>query len=70
MRPCDRVAKRPLPCVLYGSFKMFIISAPDFLIVSMRKCLQASTDEFLAAVSEVVIHSVYKVVSQPSFSVT
>ena len=33
MRPCDTVAKRPLPGTFYGSSKMFKTSASDPLIV-------------------------------------
>ena len=30
MQPCDIVAKCPLPCMFYKSFKMFKISACEF----------------------------------------
>ena len=37
MWPCDTVAKCPLPCTFYQSFKMFKISASEFGTVSMRR---------------------------------
>ena len=69
MHPCDRMAKCPLPCVSYRSFKKFQISTSEFGTVSKRRQMQASTDEFLAMVTKGVVHSVHKVVTQSSFSV-
>ena len=60
MQPCDTVAKRPLPCTSYGSFKMFKISASEFRTVGMCRRMRACRDEFLAMVTEGVVHGVYK----------
>ena len=70
MRPCDTVAKHPLPCASYGSFKMFNTSASEFGTVSMYRQIRACTDEFLATVTEGVVHGVYKVMTQSSFGLT
>ena len=47
VRPCESVAKRPLPCESYRSFKQFKISTSDFDIVSMRRGFHACAYEFL-----------------------
>ena len=61
--------KGPLPCASYGSFKMFKISASDFRTVGMHRRKQACTDKFLATLTEHLVHGIYKVVTQSSFSV-
>ena len=68
MQPCYTVATRPLPRTFYESFKTFKISASKFGILptQMRACIV----EFLAKVTECVVHSVYKVVTPSSFGVT
>ena len=70
MRPCDTMAKCHLPCVFCRSFKILIISASEFGTVSMCRQMRGCTDEFLATVSERVVHGVYQVVTRSSFSVT
>ena len=37
MRTCDKVAKRLIPCMFYGSFKMLKISASDRLTFSIHR---------------------------------
>ena len=70
MRPCDTVAKLPLPCAFYKSFKMCKMSVSEFGSVGMRRRMDACTSEFLAVVTESVVHGEYNVVTRPSFSVT
>ena len=70
MWSCVAVVKCPLPCVSYGSFEMFKISASDFGTVGMHRCKQACADKFLATVTESVVHSIYKVLTWSSFGVT
>ena len=53
------MAKCPLACAFYGHFIMFTISASDRLTAYI----------FLAMVTEGVVHGVYKIVTQSSFSV-
>ena len=65
MRPCDTMAKRPLPSASYRRFKLFKIFASDFGNVVMQK--PACTDTFPAMVNEGEVHSVYKVVTRSSF---
>ena len=73
VKPClldhKSVANCPLPCTSYGSFKLFKISTSDFRTVGMHRQKRACTDEFLAMVTEGVVHSVYKVVTWWSFGV-
>ena len=62
MRPCDTVANCSLPCVSYGSFKLFKMSASDFGTVGMGRSKRACADKFLATmVTEGVGHGLYKV---------
>ena len=68
MQPCNTVAKFPLHCASYGSIKILKISASEF--GTMRRQVQAWADELLDTVTEDVVHGVYKVVTQSSFSVT
>ena len=63
MPTCDTVAKHPLPCASYRRFKMFKISASEFGTVSRHRQMWACTDEFLAMVTEGVVHSVYVTVN-------
>ena len=49
---------RPLPCASHGSFEMFKISASEFGTVSMRSRIRACVDDFLATVTEGVVHGV------------
>ena len=63
------MANRPLPCVSYGSFKMFKISASDFETVGMCRRKRACSHNFLTTVTEGVVHGVSKVVARSSFSV-
>ena len=44
MRPCNTVAKCILPCVSYGSFKMFKISATEFHTMGICRRMRACTD--------------------------
>ena len=67
MQPCDTVAKCSIPCTFYGSFKMCKISASDCLSMSIRRSVPACADDFLAIVTEGVVHSVCKVVTQSSY---
>ena len=46
---------------------MFKISASDSLSASMRRGIQVCADEFLATVTEGVVHGVNKVVTRSSF---
>ena len=48
---------------------MFKISASKFGTVTMRRRFRACTDEFLARVTEGVVHGIYKVVAWLSFDV-
>ena len=43
---------------------MFKISTSEFGTMGVRRRIRACIDEFLATVTEGVVHSVYKVVSQ------
>ena len=70
MQIFDTMAKGSLPCVSYTSFKMFKISASEFCTMNIRRHMQACVDEFLAMVTEGVVHAVYKVVTRSSFGVT
>ena len=70
MPTCDKLEKHPLPCVSYGSFKMIKISTSEFCTVGMRRRVRTCTDDFLAMVTEDVVHCVYKVMTRSSFSVT
>ena len=67
MRKCDIVAKRPTLCMSYRSFKN---SASEFGTLQMHRRMQLCTNEFLAEVTEGVVHGVHKVVTQSSFGVT
>ena len=58
MQFCDTVEKCPLPSVPYGSFKNFKISVSDHTSMHRGMC----TDEFLAKLTEGVVHGVKKVV--------
>ena len=49
---------------------MFEVSTSEFGTVSMCRRMQACTDEFSAAVTEGVVHGVYKVVTKLYFGVT
>ena len=49
---------------------MFKISTSEFCITGMCRGMRACSDEFLATVTEGVVHGVYKVVTRLSFSVT
>ena len=49
---------------------MFKISASEFGTMGIRRQMRACTDEFLAMVTEGVVHSVQKVVTWSCFSVT
>ena len=69
MRTCDTVVNHKLPCVSYGNFKMFKISASEFGTLSMRRQVRACAAELLATGNEGVVQGVYKVVTQPSFIV-
>ena len=69
IRPCDTVTKVLLPRVTYGSFKRFKISSSGLLTMSMRRRMRACADEFLAMVTEGLVHGVRKVVTRSSFSV-
>ena len=62
MRLCESVANHPLPYVSYASFEKFQISTSVFGTVSMSRRFCACTYEFLALVTEGVVHSVHKVV--------
>ena len=64
------MAKCPLPCAFYGSFKIFKISASEFGTMGMCRRMPACADEFLARVNEGVVHGVNKGMTQSSFSVT
>ena len=66
MRPYDTMVK--CPCVSYISFVRFKISASEFGTIGMRRRKQACTDQFLATVTEGVVHGVYKLVTKSSFS--
>ena len=70
MRPCEIVAKCPLPFAYYKSFKLFQISTSQFCTVGIHRRLWACTDEFLSRVTEGIVHGVHKVVTQSYFSVT
>ena len=59
MQPCGTVAKCPLPCMSCRSFKMFKIATSEIGTLSMSRPIQACTDEFLAMVTEGVVHGVY-----------
>ena len=58
MPPCDTVVKRSLPCASYISFKMFKIYASEFGTIDMRRQVRACANEFLAIVTESVVHDV------------
>ena len=60
----------PNPYAAHRSFEMFKLSASDFGIMSMNRRKRTCTDKFLAAVSEGVVHGVYKVVTRSSFRVS
>ena len=64
MKPCDTVAKCPLPSAFYESFKIFNTSTFDFGTMSMYRQKRVCADKFLATVPEGVIHDVYKVLTQ------
>ena len=66
---CTLVTKCPLPRVFYRSFKRFKIANSEFGTVSMCRQMHACADEYLAAVTESVVHSVYRVVTQSFFGV-
>ena len=70
MRTCDTVVKRPLSSTSCGNFRMFKISHSEFGTMGMHRWMGAYTDEFLTIVTEAVVHSVYKVVTWQSSSVT
>ena len=70
MPPCDTVAKHQLPCMFYGSFKMFKVSTSELGTMAMNRRMRACADQFLPKVTESVVHSVYKVVTRLSFGVT
>ena len=59
-----------LPFAFYSSFNMFKTLTSDFGTVGMRRLMQACADEFFATVTEGVVHGVYEVITQSSFSVT
>ena len=65
MRPCDRVAKRPLPCTSYRSCSKF--PPLNFVPRACRRRMRACADEFLATVTEGVVHGVCKDVTQVVF---
>ena len=58
MWTCNTVAKRLLPSTSYGSYEMFNISASEFCTVGMCRRMPVCADEFLAMVTEGVVHSV------------
>ena len=60
------MAKRPLPCESYQSFRLFQISASDFGMRRFCVC----TYKFLTVVTEVVVHGAHKAVVWSSFGVT
>ena len=60
---------RPLPSASYRSFKMFKISASDFGTVGERRQKRPCADNFVAMVTEAVVHGVYSVVARLSFIV-
>ena len=64
MRPCDTVTKCPLPCTFHRSFKMFTISTSEFGTMGYADECEHVSDEFLAMVTEGVVHSVFKVVTR------
>ena len=49
---------------------MFEISAIEFGTVSMCRRMRAYTDGCLATVTKGVVHSVYKVITRSSFSIS
>ena len=59
----------PLPCESYRIFRLLKISASDFGTVGMRGQFRAYMNEFLATVTEGVVHGVHKVVIWSSFGV-
>ena len=61
--------KGPLPWALYGSFKIFKISASDFGTMTMHRGFCACVYEFLTTVTEGVVHGAHKVVIRLSFGV-
>ena len=56
-------------CESYGSFRLFKISASSFGTVDMRRQFCTCAFEFLAMVTEGVVHSVYKAVVRSFFGV-
>ena len=64
------MAKRPLPWVSCESFNMFKIPAFEFGTVNICRRMQACAVDFLATVTEGLVHSVYKIVTSLSFTVT
>ena len=65
----ESVVDRPKPYASHGSFKMFQISASELGTLGMHRRMRACADEFLATVTEGVVHNVYKVVIRSSFAV-
>ena len=49
---------------------MYEMSASEFGTVGMRRRMRACADEFLATVTEGVVHNVYKAVTRSCFGVT
>ena len=60
MQPCDTVVNSPLTLVR----KIFNISTSEFRTATMHRRIRACTYEFLANVTEGVVHDVYKVMSR------
>ena len=69
MAPCDTVVKCPIPFASYEILKCFKISTSEFGTVGMGRRIRACTNEFLATITEGVVHGVYKVVTRSSFTV-
>ena len=63
------MAHRPKPYVSHRSFEMFKITTSEFGTVGMCRRMLTCTDEFLATVTEGVVHGVYKVVTGSSIGV-
>ena len=66
MQPCDTLVKHLLPWVFNGSFKIFKISTSEFGTVGVHRQMQVRRDEFLATVTEGVVHGVYVTVETPT----
>ena len=50
----------PLACTSYGNFKMIKISTTQFGTITMRRRMRACTYQFLATVTEGIVHDVFQ----------